>query len=214
MSKQKRYADESVLSADFTEKNNAIYSKVAIAYDFLIKFFPIWKNWITQAVPHIQGQRVLEVSFGTGLLLTRYAGQFETYGVDYNSKMVEVASKNLEKKNLTAKLTQGNVESLPYDNDSFDTVVNTMAFTGYPNAIKAMSELHRVLKPNGKLIIIDINYPNNMNFFGRLLTKTWIMLGDVIRDLYPIFHEFNLEYTDKEIGGFGSVHLYLAKKTK
>lgn len=139
MSKQKHYKDESFIRNDFTEQNNILYSRFSKVYDLLIKVFPIWRSWITQAIPHIQGQRVLEVSFGTGLLLTEYAEKFETYGIDYNSKMVAISKNKLKKKGISANLIQGNVESLPYDNDSFDTVLNTMAFSGYPNAIKAMS---------------------------------------------------------------------------
>lgn len=214
MAKDKYYSNESELNSDFTDNNNLLYSKIAKGYDIIIKVLPFWKNWITQTIPHIQGQNVLEVSFGTGLLLSQYADKFETCGIDYNAKMVEVAKKNLESKGIAANLIQGNVESLPYENESFDTVVNTMAFTGYPNSFKAMSELKRVLKTDGKLIMVDINYPNNMNFLGKLLTKLWMSLGDIIRDMDKIFKQFNLEYSDTEIGGFGSVHLYIAKKSK
>jgi ubiquinone/menaquinone biosynthesis C-methylase UbiE len=87
-----------------------------------------------------------------------------------------------------------------------------MAFTGYPDSKKAMSEMIRVLKQDGKLVMVDINYPKNMNFFGKLLTKFWIILGDIIRDMDQIFDYYDLKYTDKEIGGFGSVHLYIARK--
>ncbi len=207
-----KYSNESKLSSEFTEKNNLIYSRIAKGYDFIIKVLPFWKNWIIQAIPHIRGEKVLEVSFGTGLLLSQYADKFETCGIDYNAKMVELAKKNLESKGIAANLIEGNVESLPYENESFDTVINTMAFTGYPNSILAMSELKRVLKTDGRLILVDINYPINMNFPGRLLTKLWMSLGDVVRDMDKIFRHFDFEYTDTEIGGFGSVHLYIAIK--
>jgi ubiquinone/menaquinone biosynthesis C-methylase UbiE len=212
MARDKHYTKESKLNVDFTEKNNLLYSKIAKGYDIVIKVLPFWKTWITHVIPHIQGQNVLEVSFGTGLLLSQYADKFETCGIDYNAKMVEVAKKNLKSKSISADLIQGNVESLPYESESFDTVINTMAFTGYPDSNKAMSELKRVLKTNGKLIIVDINYPNNMNFLGRSLTKLWMSLGDVIRDMDNIFNHFELDYSDVEIGGFGSVHLYIARK--
>ena len=90
---------------------------------------------------------MLEVSFGTGFLLTQYANAFDTDGIDYNEKMVTVATKNLKRKGISARLQQGNVEHLPYQDDFFDCVVNTMAFSGYPDAHRAMSELRRVLKP-------------------------------------------------------------------
>ncbi|MBT3310819.1 MAG: methyltransferase domain-containing protein [Desulfobacterales bacterium] len=213
MKKQKNYSNESALSDEFTEKNNILYSKIAKGYDILIKVLPIWNNWNSHAIPHIEGKRVLEVSFGTGLLLSKYASNYETFGIDYNPKMVEIAKKNIRDKGISAQLLQGNVESLPYNSNSFDTVLNTMAFTGYPDSLKAMSELNRVLKPGGKLIMVDINFPKNMNILGMLLTKFWILLGDVIRDMEKVFNHFDLDYTDKEIGGFGSVHLYIATKS-
>jgi len=104
------------------------------------------------------------------------------------------------------------VESLPYEDNSFDTVVNTMAFTGYPDAQKALSELHRVLKPDGKLAMVDVAYPKNGNWLGVQATKFWIAFGDLVRDMHKLFQAFNFETTDQEIGGFGSVHLYIAKK--
>ena len=58
-----------------------------------------------------------------------------------------------------AQLRRADVENLPYPDGYFDTVVNTMSFSGYPNAQQAMSELHRVLHRRGRLVLIDIGYP-------------------------------------------------------
>ncbi len=203
---------ESLIDENFTERNNAVYTKIAKGYDIFVKVLPIWRNWITKAILHIQGPKVLEVSFGTGYLLTQYADQFDTYGIDYNEKMVSIATENLKTKGFKANLIQGSVESLPYDSDSFDCIVNTMAFTGYPDAHKAMSELYRVLKPGGKLVLIDVNYPKTGNFMGRLLARFWGAAGDIIRDMDEVFSAYEFDYTTKEIGGFGSVHLTIAKK--
>ena len=111
----------------------------------------------------------MEVSFGTGYLLTRFANQFETYGVDLNERMVNIVRKNLKKRGLSAELYQANIESLPFENETFDTIVNTMAFSGYPDGNKTISEIRRVLKTGGRLIIIDINYPQNGNRVGKKL---------------------------------------------
>ncbi len=72
MAKDKHYSDESKLDSDYTEKNNLLYSKIAKGYDFIIKVLPFWKNWITQAIPHIQGKNVLEVSFGVLVTASSY----------------------------------------------------------------------------------------------------------------------------------------------
>ena len=44
------------------------------------------------------------------------------------------------------------------------------------------------------------------------LHNRWIVLGDIVRDMGAMFRRFDFEYTDQEIGGFGSVHLYVAEK--
>lgn len=212
MSQKLIYSTEPEDKHHYTEQFDLEYSRFAGLYDVVVKTLPVWKRWITQVIPHIQGPKVLEVSFGTGYLLMQYAEQFETFGIDYNAKMVAIAQKNLKRKGISATLEQGNVEALPYEGEMFDTVVNTMAFSGYPDGIKAMSELHRVLKTGGKLLIIDPNYPADRNWLGMRLARMWAGIGDIIRDMEPLFHRFNFAYAEQEIGGFGSVHLYIAEK--
>ena len=87
-----------------------------------------------------------------------------------------------------------------------------MAFSGYPDADRAMSEFYRTLKQNGRLIVIDFNYPANMNRIGVKIVKMMENAGDLIRDMHSIFKKHNFTFIDREIGGFGSVHLYLAEK--
>ncbi len=156
----------------------------------------------------------MEVSFGTGYLLGCYASRYETYGIDYNRELAWRTVRNLRRKRVPAAIKQADVEWLPYKDETFDTVVNTMAFSGYPDGERAMSELHRVLKVGGRLILIDINYPSDGNWLGVKLVGFWILLGDLIRDMHSLFKKFDFEFLDREIGGFGSVHMYLATKTK
>jgi ubiquinone/menaquinone biosynthesis C-methylase UbiE len=206
------YSSEPTDKEKFTIDNNRLYTMFAGLYDFLIKALPLWKNWLNQALPHLRGPKVLEVSFGTGYLLTQYAGKFDTYGIDYNEKFVRMATQKLRQKGINATLQKADIEDLPFDDETFDCIVNTMAFTGYPDGQKAMAEIERVLKPGGRLVLIDINFPADRNWLGMQLTRFWATLGDIVRDMGPLFHQFNLTYTDEEIGGFGSVHLYVAIK--
>jgi ubiquinone/menaquinone biosynthesis C-methylase UbiE len=141
-----------------------------------------------------------------------YANNYETYGIDFNNNMVEIAKKNLSRKGINAALQWANVEKLPFPENYFDTIVNTMAFTGYPNGKQAMSEFYRVLKEGGQLLIVDFDYPSDRNRLGYWLIKLMESAGDTIRDISKILQEFPIEYTEEEIGGFGSVHLYMARK--
>jgi len=212
MQQKSIYVSEPKDKEEFTENFNKFYTVFARTYDLATRIFPFWRRWLKVTVPHIEGPKVLEVSFGTGYLLTQYADHFETYGIDYNEKFVVMLQEKLMQKGQEANIRQGDVQSLPYEDEFFDSIVNTMAFSAYPDGIKAMSEMHRVLKTGGKLIMVDIDYPHERKGFGVQVTKVWIAMGDIIRDMDPIFREFNFEFTDEEIGGFGSVHLYVARK--
>ena len=206
------YSKEPKEKEKFTEDFNKFYTGFAKFYDLVTKIFPFWRRWISTAIPHISGPRVLEVSFGTGYVLKQYTNNYDTYGIDYNQEFVNVLKDKLVSIGVTANIQQGDVQALPYADDYFDSIVNTMAFSAYPDGLKAMSELHRVLKPGGKMILIDIEYPKNRNWLGMKATRAWMAMGDIIREMPPLFEQFGFDYTDEEIGGFGSVHLYVAQK--
>ncbi len=196
----------------FTARFDRVYTRLARPYDLAVKLLPVWRHWISAALPHIRGPRVLEVSFGTGWLLTRYANNFDTHGVDLNERMVAIAQHNLRRAGVTAELRQANVEALPYPDGQFDTVVNTMSFSGYPNAQRAMTQLHRVLRQQGRLVLIDVGYPDDGNRLGSALVGMWKRAGDVIRGMPALFESFGFDVYHEQIGGFGSVHLYVATK--
>ena len=208
-----KYTDLSKIPSNYTDKMNKEYNWMAKGYDAFMTIFPLWKKWIKKIIPHIKGNRILEVSFGSGYLMTQYASDnYEIYGIDYNEKMVEITANKMKKINIEAQLTQGNVEKLPYPDSTFDTVINTMAFTGYPNGEKAMSELKRVLKKDGSLLLVDFDYPKNRNRFGYMIVRLWEKFGDIIKDINSILTEYNFDYKDISVGGFGSVHLFIAQK--
>jgi ubiquinone/menaquinone biosynthesis C-methylase UbiE len=208
-----KYTDQSKIPSDYTDKMNKEYNWMAKGYDVFMIIFPLWKKWIKEVIPHIKGVKILEVSFGNGYLMTQYASdKYEIYGIDYNEKMLEIATIKMKKANKIARLSQGNVENLPFPDNTFDTVINTMAFTGYPNGDKAMSELKRVLKKEGSLLLVDFDYPNNRNRFGYMMVRLWEKFGDIIKDINSLLIQRDFDYKDVSVGGFGSVHLFIAHK--
>ena len=170
------------------------YAAFAKYYDFAMT--PLWRVWLKKVLPFIEGAKVLEVSFGTGFLMTQYAEHFDTYGIDFSNAMIQITKRKLEKKNLSASISKGNVENLPFENNAFDTIINTMAFTGYPNGEKALEEMKRVLKRNGKLLLMDFDYPADRNLIGYSLVKIGEMYGDVIKDLKRYLEKNGLEYRE------------------
>lgn len=196
----------------FTARFDRVYGRTARLFDLTVKLLPTWRRWLDGALPHLHGPRVLEVSFGTGYLMTRYASRCEAHGLELNGPLIEAARRNLQRTGGRARLVRGNVEALPYGAASFDTVLSTMALSGYPDGAGALAELGRVLRASGTLVLIDVGYPEAGGFLGTLATRLWEAAGDIIRDTPALLRAAGFECTQEEIGGFGSVHLLVCRK--
>ncbi|MFQ5952794.1 MAG: class I SAM-dependent methyltransferase [Candidatus Omnitrophota bacterium] len=106
--------------------------------------------------PEIDKLRVLDVGCGTGKFISSLldqSGGIKLDGVDISPDMIKVASSKFEKDNVNFKV--GDVENLPYENSMFDIVTCCHSFHHYPDQRKAVSEMYRVLKKTGKLMIVD-----------------------------------------------------------
>ena len=103
--------------------------------------------------------KILDLSCGTGELLqelyNKSKGQIELYGLDISEEMLEMAKKKLPSK---ITLVQGDVHNLPFKSEKFDYVLCTEAFHHYHSQKQAVSEMKRVLKNNGRMIIVDVNF--------------------------------------------------------
>jgi len=207
-----RWSAEPVDPQSFTKDHDRVYTRFAGLYAAALRTLPVWKTWLARSLPYVVGPRVLEVSFGTGWLLARYADRVEAHGVDLNRRMVATAGDELRRTHRTAALAQANVEALPYADGCFDSLVNTRAFSGYPDGRRALAEMTRVLRPGGRLVLIDIGYPQDGNRLGTRIAELWKRSGDLLRDMGQLFSEARLDFTEAEIGGFGSVHLWCATR--
>jgi ubiquinone/menaquinone biosynthesis C-methylase UbiE len=206
------YTAEPENAGVYTDEMDKIYTRFAKAYDGFMALFPLWKKWICAVLPYIEGDRVLEVSFGPAYLLRKIPDDVELFGLDYNRTMVARAKDKMRKINKKAHITQGNVDSLPYPDNFFDTVVNTMAFSGYPDGLRAMKELVRVMKPDGILLLLDYDFPKNRNALGYLIVRLIEACGDIMRNVPAIVEKCNCTCERKTIGCFGAVQLFLIRK--
>ena len=196
----------------FTLKMDQFYSFTSSFYDlFILLFFP-YRHWITRVLPYVEGPKVLEVSFGSGYLMSKYAFRYEVDGIDFNKKMVMRAREKLKKKGLKANLLLGNAEELPFKDETFDTVINTMAFTGYPDGYKVLSEMKRVLKNGGRLLIIAADYPRDGNIFGMGFMKLMEWAGDVVQPIRQYLLHLEIDYEVKPVGGFGGIYFFDCRK--
>jgi ubiquinone/menaquinone biosynthesis C-methylase UbiE len=117
--------------------------------------------------------------------------------------MCRYTQRRLRRTGLISRLVRGSVFALPYPSSTFDTVVSTFAFSGFPNGIRAMSELARVIVPGGNLVLVDIGLPGDKNRLGISLARLWERMGDFLYDQPLFMREAGLEVTYFEEFGPG-----------
>jgi ubiquinone/menaquinone biosynthesis C-methylase UbiE len=99
--------------------------------------------------------KVLEVAVGTGLNLGAYPDDVTLTGIDLSEGMLDIARGRSTLLGRRAALLQGDAQQLPFDDASFDTVVCTFGLCAIPDHTRAITEMTRVLRPGGRLILVD-----------------------------------------------------------
>lgn len=199
--------------AGYTADFDRFYTRASAVYDRFVRRLPWWRRWLDSALPVLHGPRVLEVGFGTGYLLTRYAGLYEAYGVDYNAAMVRLARAKLRRVGRNARLLRGSVEALPFPAQYFDTVLATMAFTGFPDGERALGEMTRVLQENGRLVLVDVSLPPDGNLMGTAVARGFEAGGDILRDMPLLIGRLGYDVRVDVVGGFGSIQRVVAVRS-
>ncbi len=121
------------------------------AYDALIRFFPGLARWRSELIAMARG-RVLEVGCGTGLGLRDFGTDVDgVWGIDPNIGSLHRARRRLP----AAGLAVASAEQLPFAKASFDCVVSSLVFCSVPDPLRGLHEIRRVLKPDGRLLMLE-----------------------------------------------------------
>jgi ubiquinone/menaquinone biosynthesis C-methylase UbiE len=99
--------------------------------------------------------RTLEVAIGTGLNLGLYPPDVRLTGVDFSAGMLAVAAKRAVAERAPVSLVQADAQHMPFGDATFDTVVSTLAMCAFPDQAAVVAEIHRVLEPGGRLLLVD-----------------------------------------------------------
>jgi len=178
----------------------------ALGYNFLSEYYDLTvkltmpekkiRGKLIDFVNQLSGESILEFGFGTAqnlILLKQLKPEAFVQGVDIDPKIKSIAEYKLRKHNLEVPLHLYDGKTLPFTDNSFDKVFSSLVFHQLDAKTKlhCLIELHRVLKPNGKLLIGDWGGAKNkwmrFSFYAVQLLDGFITTNDNVNGLMPQF---------------------------
>ena len=131
------------------------------------------------------GSRVLEVAPGPGYFAIELAklGNYQVQGLDISKTFVEIATRNAKDAGVDAAFQHGDAANMPFQNETFDFLLCRAAFKNFSQPVRALQEMHRVLKPGGTGLLIDLRKDASpesirqevdgmgLNFLNKTMTK-------------------------------------------
>jgi len=145
-------------------------------YDLSLALMPGVRRW-RRSLAELAGGRVLEVGCGTGQMFPLYPEPAEIFGLEPNFAALDRA----RRRGPRIRLLLGTAEQLPFPEASFDTVVSGLVFCSVPDPDRGLAEIRRVLKPDGRLLMLEHVHARSRP--GRFLLDalqppwTWITGG-------------------------------------
>ncbi|AOY76475.1 class I SAM-dependent methyltransferase [Clostridium formicaceticum] len=139
-----------------TDKIRKRYNRIAKVYDLLE--CPMEKmaleKWRKSIFEGSQG-KVLEIGVGTGKNIEYYHDNIEVTAIDFSANMLKKAREKAQKLGKQVELREMDAQKMDFPNNSFDYIVATCVFCSVPDPIKGFQEVRRVLKPGGKVVLIE-----------------------------------------------------------
>ena len=160
-----------------------MFNNIATKYDFLNKSLSLgtdiyWRKKIIANLPKKPNLTLLDLATGPAdvpiacLTSHRKHDIHKIYGVDIAKDMLQIGQEKVNKQKLSHKieLHEGDATSLTFDDNTFDAVTISFGIRNVENTEKALQEIYRVLKPNGKAIILEFSIPKNKLIKSGYLT--------------------------------------------
>lgn len=170
------------------EQVATMFDNIAFRYDFLNHLLSmgidkIWRRRAIRLLKSIPSPRILDIATGTGdlALAALKLKPSEIIGLDISKEMLKVAQVKVDKRGLssTIKLLHGDSENIPFPDNSFDAITVAFGVRNFENLNRGLSEMSRVLKPGGKVVILEFSNPTQFpvkqiyGFYFKYVLPFW-----------------------------------------
>ena len=169
-----------VTLSEGVDGSGRMFDGIARRYDLLNRVNSLgldqgWRRRLVAALELQPGQRVLDLATGTAdlpLAFVRHQSDLSVVGLDPSVGMLEVGRKKVSAAGQEARieLVEGDAQALPYDDHTFDRISMSFGIRNVPDRAQALREMARVLKPGGRLAILELARPGRglMGALARL----------------------------------------------
>ncbi len=221
-----------------------MFDSISGNYDFLNHFLSLgidirWRKKAIKLLAKSKPKLILDVATGTGdfAVETLKLNPDQVIGVDISEGMLEVGRKKMKARGIDHKidLRLGDSENLPFEENKFDAVIVAFGVRNFENLEKGLTEMQRVLKPGGQLVVLEFSKPRTFpfkqlyNFYfkfvlpkiGRLVSRdsaAYTYLPESVQafpdgtDFTNILNRIGFNYTTCQSLTFGISSLYTGTK--
>jgi demethylmenaquinone methyltransferase / 2-methoxy-6-polyprenyl-1,4-benzoquinol methylase len=179
-----------------------MFDDISPKYDFLNHFLSfgidfIWRRKLVSMLAAAHPRRILDVATGTGdvaIALTKLNPEQIT-GIDISDKMLEIARGKITGKGLQKIISfkQNDAERIPFSDGSFDAVTVAFGVRNYEDLRKGLSEMKRVLRPGGMMLILEFSHPS----------------ATPLKQFYRFYSRFVIPFIGKLISNHSDAYRYL-----
>ena len=165
-----------------------MFNNISARYDFLNHFLSLgidhlWRKKAVKQLTSLKPKVILDIATGTGdfAIACMKLNPTEVIGLDISSGMLEVGKKKMRTKKLddTIKMCLGDSEQIPFEANYFDALTVGFGVRNFENLEKGLAEMLRVLKPEGKAVILEFSKPKKFpikqtfNFYSKYFVRQY-----------------------------------------
>ena len=152
-----------------TEQVQAMFDSIAPAYDFMNRAMTMgidkwWRRVAVKMLAKSSPKTILDIATGTGdlaLLLHRKLHPEKIVGLDLSEGMLKIAREKAAKAGADIEFEQGDSLAMRFEDDSFDAITVAYGVRNFEHLEQGYREMHRVLRPGGVLVVIELATPVN-----------------------------------------------------
>lgn len=189
------------------EQVATMFDNISGNYDFLNHFLSlgidiIWRKKAIRQLKHDHPKLILDIATGTGdfAIEALALNPDKVIGVDISDGMLEVGRKKMKKRKIDHKIEMlsGDSEGLLFPDNNFDAIIVAFGVRNFENLEKGLTDMYRVLKEGGKVVILEFSKPKAFPF----------------KQLYQFYFKWILPQVGKIISKDNAAYTYLPESVK